>query len=895
MNKTNNDFLFSVVIPIYNVEDYLSETLNSVINQSVGFDCIQLILVDDGSSDASGDICEHYAHKYPNNIIYIRQTNKGVSTARNRGLELATGKYITFFDSDDIWDLDAFKRVRDVFASSEASCFDIVSCKLVQFGARKDRHPLDYRYDRSGLVDITQQPDFISPMIGNCFFRRDAIGLLKFDESLCYGEDTVFLTNVLLKKSCYYCLSEAVYHYRKRLDGSSLSQTMTVKRVLQGNLFCLYLQNLSIKLYGEVIPYIQILSLYEIKWRLFSTTQDSFSESDILKYKTDMHQLLQAIEDKYIYNDRNMTVPKIVYLFKCKYGHDFFRNVEWIKGRAFFCGERVYSPYGLQRFYITNLDLRNGSLHIAGTTDIQLLDLPFDLIMRDKNGRDYKVKINKFPVKDLTDVAGDVVMSGMRFETDIPLSERMRLAPVLRFKNSDLEIQLHPGFGLFGKLTQKRQNSYVNLDNWIIKLIKNELRVFKYKRTIHLASELRSDYSIIQKLKFKGMTIIALRWCVLFCSLFKKKPVWIINDRDNKAGDNGENLYKYIKSNIKRSAPSIYFALKKTSIDYKRIKALGRTLEPYSLYYKIKFLLADAVISPHSDSMILNPFRSRGIYFSDLMHYDYVCLSHGTLQGDLSRQLNITAINARLFIVSTRMEYNALTSPEYGYTDREVKIAGMARYDAFDSANWLPKVLFLPTWRVNIAGKIIPGTRLREYVPDFGSTKYCQFYNSLINDKRLLDAMSKYGFSGEFYIHPSFEKQSDDFIGNDTITVGSSLANYEKLLDESALLVTDYSGIAFDFAYQRKPIVYCQFDNLFNGNHSYKKSYFNYEDQGFGPVAQNLDETVDYIVEYLQNGCRENEKYRLRADEFYAFSDRNNSKRVYEEIAKAESKKKNRL
>ena len=92
-------YKFSVIIPIYNVENYLEETIDSVINQTIGFnDNIQLILINDGSPDSSEEICERYKKEYPNNIIYLKQENSGVSVARNKGLELATGEIINFLD-----------------------------------------------------------------------------------------------------------------------------------------------------------------------------------------------------------------------------------------------------------------------------------------------------------------------------------------------------------------------------------------------------------------------------------------------------------------------------------------------------------------------------------------------------------------------------------------------------------------------------------------------------------------------------------------------------------------------------------------------------------------------------------------------------------------------------
>ncbi len=105
-------FKFSVIIPVYNVEEFLTETIESVINQTIGFkENVQLILVNDGSPDNSEIICLEYREKYPNNVVYIKQENSGVSAARNKGMEYVEGEFVNFLDSDDKWSKDAFKEV----------------------------------------------------------------------------------------------------------------------------------------------------------------------------------------------------------------------------------------------------------------------------------------------------------------------------------------------------------------------------------------------------------------------------------------------------------------------------------------------------------------------------------------------------------------------------------------------------------------------------------------------------------------------------------------------------------------------------------------------------------------------------------------------------------------
>lgn len=95
-------FKFSIVIAVYNVAPFLSEAIDSLIKQDINFqDNVEIILVDDGSDDGSGSICDSYHNSYPENITTIHQNNRGVSAARNEGLKHVTGEYVNFLDGDD--------------------------------------------------------------------------------------------------------------------------------------------------------------------------------------------------------------------------------------------------------------------------------------------------------------------------------------------------------------------------------------------------------------------------------------------------------------------------------------------------------------------------------------------------------------------------------------------------------------------------------------------------------------------------------------------------------------------------------------------------------------------------------------------------------------------------
>jgi CDP-glycerol glycerophosphotransferase (TagB/SpsB family) len=215
-----------------------------------------------------------------------------------------------------------------------------------------------------------------------------------------------------------------------------------------------------------------------------------------------------------------------------------------------------------------------------------------------------------------------------------------------------------------------------------------------------------------------------------------------------------------------------------------------------------------------------------------------------------------------------------------------VKLTGFARYDSLKDRG-RKTIAIMPTWRKSIAPPTIKGTSRRVYSSTFRESEYCRFYNALINDSRILEAMKNNGYSGCFYIHPSHSEQAKDFSGNEIISVWNGPVQYNKVFCESALLITDYSSVAMDFAYLKKPVIYTQFDKEeFFQSHSYEEGYFDYERDGFGVVCFNYEDTINAIVDCINNRCEESSYYIKRIEEFFAFTDDNNCKRIVKEIEK---------
>ena len=275
-----------------------------------------------------------------------------------------------------------------------------------------------------------------------------------------------------------------------------------------------------------------------------------------------------------------------------------------------------------------------------------------------------------------------------------------------------------------------------------------------------------------------------------------------------------------------------------------------------------------------------------------LYHFDLIFLQHGITKDDVSNFLNRYKKNYSIIITASKYEYKFFLSSKYSYTTKNIKLTGFSRFDNYiinEKINYTEnKILLIPTWRMNIKGTWRPITYEGIYSDNFIKTDFYEFYNSLMNSPKLLDAMKKYNYKGIFCLHPSFSEQWRDFKNNSIFSIMDKY-NYQSLLSEASLLITDYSSVFFDFAYMKKPIIYTQFDyEKYRKNH-YKKGYFDYILNGFGPVCLDLETCINSIIDELKGGCKMKKKYLRRVQKFFSFFDRNNNERIYNIIKNSES------
>lgn len=240
----NNEFLLSVIIPVYNMEKYLQRCVESVLSAQIPQ--MQVILVDDGSTDASPAMCDKYAAEH-SNFVVVHQENGGLSAARNTGMKYANGEYIFFLDSDDAVDCELFTKFL-AFESEKPYTPDVVLCNATFVHAVTGKHtPMNLALNDADIdgvagVDalrsiLTVKPDF-EWHCWRCFYRREYIVQqgLEFPVGRCY-EDVKWTPDALANAQCvaFMPVVSVLYTFGR---ADSIVNTVSTKKVIDKLVIC---------------------------------------------------------------------------------------------------------------------------------------------------------------------------------------------------------------------------------------------------------------------------------------------------------------------------------------------------------------------------------------------------------------------------------------------------------------------------------------------------------------------------------------------------------------------------------------------------------------------------------------------------------------------------------
>lgn len=882
-------YKFSIISAIYNVELFLREAIESIIAQTIGFENIQYILVDDGSPDSSGKICDEYAAKYPDNIFVVHKENGGAASARNAGLPLAQGKYVNFFDGDDKLTPNTLSLVWDFFELHSAET-DVVSIPLMFFDGQSGSHALNNKFlNGSRVVDLNNEIDCVQLSMSSAFVKNQELKGLEFDTRLSYAEDAQLLQKILLKKRSLGVVSEAEYMYRRRSVGpvSAIQKSLTNPAwyVPYMKYFQHEIINYASENYGEIPRFIQYTLMFDLQWRLKvkKIPEGVLSEQEYNEHFELLKGVFKNIDDDIIMSQEKIFRDHKLYAIKRKYDNIF--EIQQSKDDVVYIfSENTAFRMSGNRVNIDFIKIEGDTLKIDGFVNNLIFDSKTEEIDIYVLVDNEKYKCKALPNEQAGFILDEKISNSYRFNAEIPLKsdQNMVLRIAVGFEEN-LAVCKRFTFGGYCAVDDNLRNYYIQLGNYILSVRGNKIYLCpatlkrKIARKIKLFGELFVKSPQSCRAAFVRMWLAVLK-------IFKSKPIWLISDRATLAGDNGEALFRYLRENHKEIDARYVIASK--CEDFKRVKKLGAVVKRDSIKHKHLLLLSEYVISSHAEAEIYNPLREEIVFYKDLWQkIKFVFLQHGITQNDVSGWLGKYRKNFYGFIAAAKPEYKSLIEGNYGYDENQIWLTGFPRFDRlYDDSQKM--ITIMPTWRKYLSGSWDPETDLWSLIPDFEKCDYFKFYNGLINNERLINSAKKFGYKLCFFPHPTLQPHIDRFDKNESVDFLPKGTEYRDVYAKSSLTITDYSSAVFDFSYLRKPLIYAQFDNeaFYAGTHIAERGYFDYERDGFGEVEYDLDSTVNRIIEYMENGCKLKEKYRNRIDNFFAFNDKNNCKRVFDKL-----------
>lgn len=242
--KETSNYLISVIIPVYNSGKIIHRTLHSIINQSIGFDNIEVILINDNSTDNTADVIDKYASIYDNiKTIHLKNNTGSAGTPRNIGIKEASSDYLMFLDHDDFFEIDALEKLYSKITETKS---DLVFGTYVVIGKdsfKKVTYPNEKKGDFNNILDNERFVGFPPPSIWTKLFKKDIIIENNFLFPSILGEDAIFLNKILLKASGISYLADDIICYHD-LSGESTTNSISFNYLSEGLISEKYLFNL---------------------------------------------------------------------------------------------------------------------------------------------------------------------------------------------------------------------------------------------------------------------------------------------------------------------------------------------------------------------------------------------------------------------------------------------------------------------------------------------------------------------------------------------------------------------------------------------------------------------------------------------------------------------------
>lgn len=366
-----------------------------------------------------------------------------------------------------------------------------------------------------------------------------------------------------------------------------------------------------------------------------------------------------------------------------------------------------------------------------------------------------------------------------------------------------------------------------------------------------------------------------------------RKDLWLICDNGTEATDNGFCLFKYICEN--HPEQDCVYAVSKSSVDYQNVKSTGKIVNYGSFKHWILYLTAKVNISSQKSGKP-NYAVCYLLEVYGILKNKRVFLQHGVILTDIDF-LYYKNTKMDMFVTSVFREWEYVNN-NYGYPNGYVQLLGLPRFDNLHNFNTVKnQILIMPTWRDWIGTDALSKS-FEDEKKAFESSGYYKNWSKVINSRRLQKICEDYNCSVMFYPHRDMQRFIDCFENDNKYLTICKYPSYkvQDLMKSSAFMITDYSSVQIDFAYMKKPLAYFQFDYERFSKEHYGIGYYDYKDDGFGPVFNDVDALMNYIENMAKSEFANPQLYLQRHKSFFDLYDCDNCKRNYEAIKNRYSK-----
>lgn len=853
-----SNFKFSIIISAYNSAPWISKSIKSIISQTLDFKSnTEIILINNGSTDGTHAICEEYGSKYPKNITYLNKKHEGRGKNRNIGLEHACGQYVMFLDGENYISKNTLRDVLKLF--EEHSDVEIVTTMPVYLDYDiKDETYLS-KYLESRVINLLEYPEFMQVQTISCFFKKAMFDNVTFSDELKLSEDLTIINQKLIDNPKLAISSNSKYYIRAPYENKSLLNVLPNSKDFDNVEIKYPLKSLidySLKKYNRVPGFIQNTLLHYFNEVIPNEKiHEKLTKEEIANLNEKIKDILHYIDDDYIYNKTHMDVKiKTFLLFiKNEYSYsekDKIKLTKQLKLDTVFID--IYQIIDDDLYILANINSISSYEHV-------------DVYVNDERIETDRLE---FPQREKY-YLNEKYLSNNTFEFHVRLEENKKYA--LRFE-SDINEELHIDFSRpcnFSKVV-----GYAKTKKYLSVLENDRIMISKTKTGTWLKMELKALKGMVMNRVpgFETAVPIRMMYMVLYPFL-KNRRIWFYMDFPTIADDNGMHLFKYSVNQNDKGIKK-YFIIDKSSADHEKMKKIGPVIAYHSIKHRVLGLFTEKIITSHPDNNYIYAFWGHYPNFAGILKSSTIFLQHGITLNNISGWLNKYDKNLDFLLTASKKEYDSLFKYYYNYDEEIIQLLGFPRFDNLKDGK-TKTILLMPSWRRYLNNE-------NKYT--ISNSSYFKTYNSLINNERLIEKAKEYGYEIIFRPHPHVYEFVDLFDENEYIKIDFERGSYQELFKKGALLITDYSSVAFDFAYLKKPVLYYHYGEDYHFN--LEESYFDYNTMGFGEVCRSEDEIVDFLEEYMKNDCRMKEKHVENVERYFTFTDTDNCMRVHEAIKK---------